>query len=181
MKNLLPVKIVFLVLFITGTCFLGGIFFFSQPVFSQTIPPDAKEAFDSGVRALEQGSFERAIKHLARAHRAAPDTPKFLYSLGFAHAQAGHEILAIIFYSAYLAVQPGAPNADGVKHDILTLQNSVEDIVQALFKEAIAVADDLVEEDARAEAWQEIIAALARAGDLDLARKVAFQHPSGAT
>ena len=181
MRNLLPVKIVFLVLFITGTCFLGGIFFFSQPVFSQTIPPDAKEAFDSGVRALEQGSFERAIKHLARAHRAAPDTPKFLYSLGFAHAQAGHEILAIIFYSAYLAVQPGAPNADGVKHDILTLQNSVEDIVQALFKEAIAVADDLVEEDAKAEAWQEIIAALARAGDLDLTRKVAFQHPSGAT
>jgi len=181
MKKILPVKTVFLVLFITGTCSLGGTFSFSQSVFSQAISPEAKETFDLGVHALEQGSFDRAIKHLARAHRAAPDTPKFLYSLGFAHAQAGHEILAIIFYRAYLAVQPGAPNADGIKHDILMLQDLVEDIVQTLFKEAIAVADDLVEEDAKAAAWQEIIAAMAKAGELDLARKVAFQHPSGAT
>lgn len=181
MKKLLTVKTVFLVLFITGTYSLGGASFFSQSVFSQALSPEAKEAFDSGLHALEQGSFERAIEHLTRAHRAAPSTPKVLYSLGFAHAQAGHEILAVVFYRAYLEVQSGAPNADEIKHDIQTLQNSVEDTVQALFREAMAVADDLVEEDARAEAWQEIIAAMAKAGELKLARKVAFQHPSGAT
>jgi len=181
MKKILPVKTVFLVLFITGTCSLGGAFSFSQSVFSQALSPEAKESFDSGLHALEQGSFERAIEHLTRVHRAAPSTPKVLYSLGFAHAQAGHEILAVVFYRAYLEVRPGAPNADQVKHDILTLQDSVEDIVQALFKEAIAVADDLVGEDAKAEAWQEIIAAMAEAGELNLARKAAFQHSSGAT
>jgi len=181
MKNLFSVKTFFLVLFITGTFSLGGAFSFSQSVFSQTLSPEAKDSFDSGLHALEQGSFERAIKHLKRAHRAAPSTPKVLYSLGFAHAQAGHEILAVVFYRAYLEVQSGAPNADEIKHDIQTLQNSVEDMVQALFKEAIAVADDLVGEDAKSEAWQEIIAAMAKAGELDLARKVAFQHPSGAT
>ena len=181
MKNIFPVKTVFLVFFIAGVFSLWAPFSSRQSVFAQTLSPDAQEAFDSGVVALEQGSFESAIQYLTRANDAAPTSPKVLYSLGFAYAQAGHEVLAVVFYRSYLEARPEAPNSEELKHDILKLQGSVESIVQKLFKEAIAAADDLVGDDAKAKARQEIIVEMARAGELDWAEKVAFQDPSGAT
>jgi len=133
-----------------------------------------------GMAAAEQQEWDLAIKYFSEARKAAPTWPSAQFNLALAYDSAGgREVPAVVFFRAYLEVEPKALNADEVKRYILRLEASVEAKVRRLFKQAVASAEALL--DGEEKAWGEIIKEMARAGELDWARKVAIQHPSGAT
>src|SRR5947209_5573790 len=85
---------------------------------AQPLPAAAAEAYDRARIAIDQKDWNLAIQYLDQAHDAAPASPMIFGSLGVAHAGAGHELPAIAWFNAFIAVSPQAPNAGDVRREL---------------------------------------------------------------
>lgn len=87
------------------------------------VPAVAQEAFNKGMIAAELPNYPLAIRYFEDARRLAPETPAIYFNLGLAESNIpGRELRAIAWFGAYLAADPLAPNAAGVKAEIDALE-----------------------------------------------------------
>jgi len=101
----------------------------SAPVRSGSYTPDlndaAKVPFQKGVIAAQQQDWKLAIHYFQEAQTAAPDAPQIWFNLGLASAKLpGYELRALAWFQAYLLAVPNAPNAEGIRQQIATLESS---------------------------------------------------------
>src|SRR4029077_14418895 len=88
-----------------------------------SLPPKAQEAVKKGLSAAEQQQWTVAIGYFDEARQVAPDSPVPLVNLGLAEAQVpGHELRAICWFEAYLALVPAAVNGPAVRQQISDLE-----------------------------------------------------------
>ncbi|MFQ5912044.1 MAG: hypothetical protein ACE5JS_02570 [Nitrospinota bacterium] len=120
-----------------------------------------------------------ALGYFEEAFASAPKAPQILYALGTAHKESGHPVVGAAFLKAYLAAWPDAPNAAKVRRRILELEVFIDRLVKDLFKEAMAAAEELPDDEDKSEALRTVIEKMARAGDLALVRKAGLKRPSG--
>ncbi len=109
------------------------------------LPPDAQQAFDRGLKAVKQQEWGLATRYFSDAQKTAPYASTVLFNLGLAHARAGHELPAIAWLHAYLAVTPQAPNAEAIRAEIERLKTVMRGKMNAIFQTAITAAQQLRE------------------------------------
>lgn len=118
----------------------------SQP--QQSFLRDADDAFQSGLDAVENKNWDRAIEYFFKAHRINFDNGDWrdwrskykapiLLNLGLAHHNAGHDLIAICWFHAYLAAEPDALNSAEVAKTINRLKERAQERIrvasQAIF------------------------------------------------
>jgi hypothetical protein len=86
------------------------------------LPSEAQGPFDEGCRAADIGRWDLAVARFEEARSAAPGDPGIVYNLGVAHARAGHPFEAACWLRFYLALAPGAPDADAVLREVVRLE-----------------------------------------------------------
>ena len=107
------------------------------------LPPDGQQAFDRGLMAVQLQEWDLAIRYFTAASYTGPVVPTVLFNLGLAHARAGHELPAIAWLHAYLAVTPQAPNAEAIRAEIERLKTVMRGKMNAIFQTAITAAQQL--------------------------------------
>src|SRR3989338_7824484 len=130
------------------------------------LPPDAKQAFDRGLAAVQQEAWDVAARYFEQTQQAAPAAPSVLFNLGLAHARAGHELAAIAWLRAYLAASPSAENAASVHTEIERLKAEARSNVAKIFQAAAEAARQLPDEAAQSVALTLVRASQARAGGI---------------
>jgi tetratricopeptide (TPR) repeat protein len=105
--------------------------------------PEAKAAYNLGNLAFDQKDWDQAIRHYAKAQSYDNYNPKILYNLGISHAKAAHELPAIAWLEAYLAVAPSAPEAAQIHAEIARMLVTAESKARRVAKESLAAADPL--------------------------------------
>ncbi|HNS48559.1 MAG TPA: hypothetical protein PKM61_03410 [bacterium] len=120
-------------------------------------------ALKQGMAAAGKKNWPLAVKHYTEAQRRLHLSPQVMYNLALAHAQAGNELLADVWFRAYLGAVPQAANADQVRAEIARLEQAADEKVQRLFKQAEDLAEalpleagELKEEGQRAGSFKSI-------------------------
>src|SRR3989338_2043642 len=130
------------------------------------LPPEAQQAFERGMAAAKQEAWDVAAKYFEETQKTAPVAPSALFNLGLAHAHAGHELAAIAWLRAYLAVSPSAENATAVHTEIERLKAAARSNVAKIFQAAAEAARQLPDEAAQSVALTLVSASQARTGDI---------------
>lgn len=137
------------------------------------LPPEARQAFDKGMVAAEQKEWQTAIRYFLKAQEVEPYAPEILFNLGLAESKVpGRELRAIVWFRAFLAKAPNAPNADAVRKEIASLEIRAEAIVDKLIAQAkqLVAQEDVSYRNAH---YGDLAIALARAGDISGAKQTA--------
>lgn len=140
------------------------------------LPAKAQAAVENGVSAAKQAQWDAAIRYFNEARQAAPESPVPLSNLGLAESQLpGHELRAICWFEAYLALVPNAANAPAVHQQITILKTRVQgnaDTIIAMLKQ---LAGQMPASDfwAKWHAYPAIAALVASGGDLAAANQIA--------
>jgi len=95
------------------------------------------------MAAAGKKNWPLAVKHYTEAQRRLHLSPQVMYNLALAHAQAGNELLADVWFRAYLGAVPQAANADQVRAEIARLEQAADEKVRRLFKQAEDLAEAL--------------------------------------
>jgi tetratricopeptide (TPR) repeat protein len=143
---------------------------------AQGMPDAARDAFDRGVAAAQQGAWDIAIRQFIEALKVAPSSPQILFALGLAHQSAGQAVPAAVFLRAYLESSPKAANAAQVRQEALRLEVAIDQSARALVEDAVAATRQLPA-DARADAYRAIARALIDAGERERAQAIARESP----
>ncbi|HNQ35444.1 MAG TPA: hypothetical protein PKN80_05190 [bacterium] len=134
-------------------------------------------ALKQGMAAAGKKNWPLAVKHYTEAQRRLHLSPQVMYNLALAHAQAGNELLADVWFRAYLGAVPQAANADQVRTEISRLEQAADEKVQRLFKQAEDLAEALPLEannqgrGRRAEAFKSIANIRIAVGDFKRAEE----------
>ena len=101
------------------------------------LPLAAQEALNKGILAAKLPDYLLAIRFFEEARKAAPQAAIIYLNMGLAESKIpGRELRAIAWFGAYLAANPGAPNATAVKEQIAMLdvknQSNVSRLIQTL-------------------------------------------------
>lgn len=115
----------------------------AQETTPPALPPEAQQAFDRGLKAVQQQEWDLAIRYFTDANTTAPYASTVLFNLGLAHARAGHELPAIAWLQAYLAATPQAPNAEAIRAEIERLKTVTQGKMNTIFQTTIADAQQL--------------------------------------
>lgn len=134
------------------------------------LPAGAQQAFDKGVIAAEQEAWELAITYFGEALGSAPRDPRILYYLGLSHERAGHQLIAIAWFRAYLAATPQAPNAAVVDKEVVLLKDQVKSNIKRIFEAALE-ASQVSGAEKSEKHFESIMVFQAAAGDLDGAQQ----------
>ncbi|OPZ93131.1 MAG: hypothetical protein BWY73_00473 [candidate division TA06 bacterium ADurb.Bin417] len=129
-------------------------------------------ALKQGMEAAKRKNWPLAVKRYTEAQKRIHLSPQIMHNLALAHAQMGNELLADVWFRAYLGAVPQAANADEVRAEIARLEKAADDKVQLLFKQAEDLAEllpvqgkDKWDIGRRAEAFQEIASEKVEVGD----------------
>jgi tetratricopeptide (TPR) repeat protein len=114
--------------------------FISARAAEPPLSADAQQALNKGLEAAKLQDWELAISYFTQAQKIAERNPRILYSLGLAHARAGHGPAGTAWLRAYLAAAPTAPDASEVEKEIVGLENKAEDAISKIFGLSIAVS-----------------------------------------
>lgn len=115
----------------------------AQETTAPALPPEAQQAFDRGLKAVQQQEWGLATRSFSDAQTTAPYASTVLFNLGVAHAKAGHELPAIAWLHASLAVTPHTPNAEAIRAEIERLKKVTREKMNTIFQTAIAAAQQL--------------------------------------
>ncbi len=141
-----------------------------------TLPPKAQAAVEKGLSAAKEAQWTVAIGCFNEARQAAPDSPVPLVNLGLAEAQlSGHELRAICWFEAYLALVPTAVNAPAVRKQISDLEIRIKGNVNKIIEMLKVLATQLPSTDiylANRHALAAIAGLLTSSGDLDAAEQI---------
>jgi len=113
------------------------------------MPAEAQKAYDRGLVAADQQLWDLAITNFTAAQKLANREPRVLYSMGLAHAKAGHDLAGAAWLRAYLAMSPDAANAAAVRGEVARLEQSTSDNVKKIFAAATAAARQIPWDDVR--------------------------------
>jgi hypothetical protein len=139
----------------------------------QDVSGKALQAFlEKGQQAAMKGKWSSAIEYSKLAQDRAFFSPQVMYNLAVAQAQSGNELLAAVWFRAYLGAVPDAANAGQVLEEIAGLEKAAAAKAERLFRQAEQLADELPikgssSSDAgrRADAFSSISYHRARSGD----------------
>jgi hypothetical protein len=127
---------------------------------------------EKGQQAAMKGKWSSAIEYYDQAHDRAFFSPQIMYNLAVAHAQAGNELLALVWFRAYLGAAPEAANAGKVMEEIARLEKAAAAKAERLFRQAEQLADELPvkgpsasDAGRRADAFSSVSYHRARSGD----------------
>lgn len=134
-----------------------------------SLPPKAEAAFDLGVAAYKEKHWDVALRQFAEAQTAAPRAPQVLFNLGLAHAAAGHEVISIPWFMAYLAVAPNASNATAVRGLIDKAKSKARLSGHEIFQETLRASLGVPDEMLRWGVCVKLIGWAASVGETDLA------------
>jgi formylglycine-generating enzyme required for sulfatase activity len=142
------------------------------------MPAKAAKEYDLGVVMAERQEWSRAIEYFDKAHRLAPAHPDILFSLGLAHARAGHGhgLRAMVWFSAYLMAAPDAQDRAEMVAEIQRQKKAVKARVRALRIKTRELALQMAktEKDRESRDWflTYIARWMAATGDIQGARKL---------
>ncbi len=90
------------------------------------LPPDrqkiVEEAMTKGYAAAERKDYRSALRNFENALGEAPGDVDIYYNLGLAASNIpGGELRGIVWFGAYLAADPGSPQADAVREKMREL------------------------------------------------------------
>jgi hypothetical protein len=151
---------------------------FAQNAREAALSPQAQAAVEEGVSAAKQAQWEVAISSFNEARLAAPESPIPLSNLGLAEAQLpGHELRAICWFEAYLALAPNAANAPAVHQQITILKNRVQGNADKIIAMLKVLAAQIPSDagNARSHAKGHIAAMLISERDMDAAEQIVQQ------
>jgi tetratricopeptide (TPR) repeat protein len=92
---------------------------------TSTLSPEFTEKLRQGLAAAKSGNWPLAIQHLRSAHEFDPSRPEALMNLALAHDKAGHSIMALCWYNAFLAIAPDGPSKAAVVLRIAALNEEL--------------------------------------------------------
>lgn len=101
------------------------------------------EATQRGMTAAGHGDWVAAVTAFREAAAAAPATPSTMFNLGLAYQRRGWPIPAVMWYRAYLAAMPDAPNAAAVRTEVDKLLATIRLNATRLFDEGEHLAGAL--------------------------------------
>lgn len=81
----------------------------------------ARQHFEEGRAAYEDGRFEAALEHFQEAHRLTDDAD-LLYNVGATADRLRRDDLALVAYRGYLAARPGSTDREQVEGRIRILE-----------------------------------------------------------
>lgn len=105
--------------------------------------PRAEEARQRGLKAASSGDWPGAVAAFKEANNFAHCSPPLMFNLGLAYQRGGWPVQAAMYYRAYLAALPDAPNAAEVRAEIPKLIAEIEARALREFDEAERLADML--------------------------------------
>lgn len=94
----------------------------SQP---SALSPEFTEKLRLGLVAAKSGDWPTAIAQLRSAHDSDPSRPEALMNLALAHNKAGHSIVALCWYHAFLAIAPEGQSKAAVALRIAALNQEL--------------------------------------------------------
>ena len=144
--------------------------------FVQAVPAAAASSDDYklGLKALESGDPQTALRFLETAREKEPLDADLLRALGRAHAGiGGHEIPAIVHLRA-----AGKSTSANLEDEILALQSKLEVSVDNMLSAAVEGFEALSPDD-RLAVGHHLVEALARADRLEKVSRVARRVPDG--
>jgi hypothetical protein len=115
----------------------------SEKVSSPVLSEEARRLIQRGIVAADAREWAVASQYFVEAQKFEPLHPKVLFNLGFAYLNEGRPVLADLWWRAYLAVQPDAPNAAQVKKEVDRLDIQIESSSAKLTAEAITGLQEL--------------------------------------
>jgi hypothetical protein len=122
------------------------------PSSKEKLPPRAEEARQRGLKAVGSGDWPGAVAAFKEANQFAHAAPALMFNLALAYQRGGWPVQAAMYYRAYLAALPEAPNAAEVRAEIPKLIAEIEARSLGLFDEAEKLADKLSATPAAADA-----------------------------
>jgi hypothetical protein len=133
--------------------------------------------YDLGVEAFDQEEWELAVQHFSNAHRASRFDARIAFNLGLSHANAGHEVLAILWLELYLAEVPEDPAAEDVRREINRLTVANEGAALKIIRTAEQSCDQL---EIGSEAWQSALSSVAEGyRDIDFRKYLTLIQRAG--
>src|SRR5262245_61735798 len=99
----------------------GGTAAAQRPASESPSARAAKQQFELGERAYEQGRYAEAIEAFTRAHALDP-APILLFNIAQAHWKKGDPATALGYYRRYLEADPAAPDRAQVEARIRELE-----------------------------------------------------------
>ncbi len=109
------------------------------------MPAAAKAEYDLGNAAFDEKDWDGAVGHFDAARKIDARNPKILFNLGLSHSKAGHELPAIAWLEAYLALVPGDARAADIRKEITRLTAAAESKTSRMLKAARDACDQLQE------------------------------------
>lgn len=113
------------------------------PSNKEKLPPRAEEARQRGLKAAGTGDWPGAVAAFKEANQFAHASPALMFNLALAYQRGGWPVQAAMYYRAYVAALPEAPNAAEVRVEIPKLIAEAEARALGLFDEAEELADKL--------------------------------------
>lgn len=147
----------------------------AQTTVGPALPPKAQAAVEKGVSAAKQAQWDVAIRYFNEARQVAPESPVPLSNLGLAEAQLpGHELRAICWFEAYLALAPNAANAPAVHQQITTLKTRVQGNADKIIAMLKVLAGQMPSDQRRHE-YEQIAVLFTSKRDMDAAEQTVRQ------
>src|SRR5579862_5616078 len=138
----------------------------TKPLVS-TMPAAAQEAEQKGLLAAREQEYVLAVRYFEEARKQAPYSPDILFNLGLAESKLpGRELRAIVWFKAYLTINPKAPNVSQVNEQIAALEIKVEGNMERLLNAAQRTAEQFSEDSDRQLAIAQVVDARAETGDI---------------
>jgi tetratricopeptide (TPR) repeat protein len=113
------------------------------PSSKEKLPPRAEEARQRGLKAAGSGDWPGAVAAFKEANQFAHASPPLMFNLALAYQRGGWPVQAAMYYRAYLAALPDAPNAAEVRAEIPKLIAEIEARSLREFDEAERLVDKL--------------------------------------
>ncbi|MHC4197974.1 MAG: tetratricopeptide repeat protein [Planctomycetota bacterium] len=136
------------------------------------LPPGAQSAFQRGLDAGEQNEWGQAVGYFSEAWEAAPASPQVLFNLAESYDRLGrHEVQAIVWYQAYLAVEPDVPGNKEVRERIKGLEADLDASIKNLIRMAKEAAARVADDEERSKVYRNIALDESNAGDAAAARE----------
>jgi hypothetical protein len=111
---------------------------------------EARQALKEGLAAAQDGDWNVAMERFKGAQAQAPVWPAALFNLGWAYDKAGgRQLLAAIWYRAYLAARPEASDAQAVQHRIEELLEAAAQAVERIMSMEEEVAGAVPAKDSQ--------------------------------
>jgi len=113
------------------------------PSSKEKLSPRAEQARQRGLKAASTGDWPAAVAAFKEANDFAHCSPPLMFNLGLAYQRGGWPVQAVLYYRAYLAASPDAPNAAELRIVIQQQLADAETRALGLFDEAEQLADKL--------------------------------------